>query len=55
MFITEQKQIKRYREQTRGYQWGEGKGEGHYRSMRLRGANCCAPELIQYCNTTILE
>ena len=26
--ITKTKQTHRYREQTRGYQWGEGKGEG---------------------------
>ena len=26
--ITKKKQTHRYREQTSGYQWGEGKGEG---------------------------
>ena len=26
MNITKQKQTHRYREQTRGYQWGEGRG-----------------------------
>ena len=28
MNVTKQKQTHRYREQTSGYQWGEGKGEG---------------------------
>lgn len=27
----------RYREQTRGYQWWEGKGEGHFKSEGGRG------------------
>ena len=31
MYITKQKQTHRYREQTSGYQWGEGKGEGQNR------------------------
>ena len=26
MYITKQKQTHRYREQTGGYQWGEGRG-----------------------------
>ena len=30
--ITKKKQTYRYREQTSGYQWGEGKGVGQYRS-----------------------
>ena len=29
----------RYREQTSGYQWGEGSGEGQYRGRGLRGTN----------------
>ena len=29
----------RYREQTSGYQWGDGEGEGKYRGMGLRGTN----------------
>ena len=28
MNITKQKQIHRYREQTNGYQWEDGSGEG---------------------------
>ena len=31
---TKKKQTHRYREQTSGYQWGEGKGEGHHRGLR---------------------
>ena len=30
------KQTHRYRKQTGGYQWGEGRGEGQYRGRRLR-------------------
>ena len=29
--MTKQKQIHRYREQTTGYQWGKGLGEGQNR------------------------
>ena len=29
--ITKKQQTHRYREQTSGYQWGEGRGEGQYR------------------------
>ena len=28
LYIAKQKQTHRYREQTSGYQWGEGKGGG---------------------------
>ena len=28
MYTTKQKQAHRYREQTSGYQWGDGSGEG---------------------------
>ena len=28
IYITKQKQTHRYRKQTRGYQWGEGRAEG---------------------------
>ena len=35
--ITKNKQIHRYREQTSGYQWEEGRGEGQYRERGLRG------------------
>ena len=28
--ITKKKQTHRHREQTSGYQWGEGRGEGKY-------------------------
>ena len=37
--ITKKKQTHRYREQTSGYQWGEGSGEEQYRGKRLRGTN----------------
>ena len=40
MYIIKQKKIHRYREQTSGYQWGEGRREGQYRSRGLRGTNC---------------
>ena len=36
MNITKQKQIHRYREQTSGYQWAEGRGEGQDRGRGLR-------------------
>ena len=39
MYITKQKQTHRYREQTSGYQWGEGRGEGQDRGMVLRDTN----------------
>ena len=29
--MTKKKQTHRYREQTSGYQWGEGRGKGQYR------------------------
>ena len=38
--ITKEKQTHRYREQTNGYQWGEGSGEEQDRGRRLRGTNC---------------
>ena len=31
------KQIHRFKEQTRGYQWGDGRREGQYRDMGLSG------------------
>ena len=31
MNITKKKRTHRHREQTSGYQWGEGSGEGQYR------------------------
>ena len=34
------KQAPRYREQTSGYQWGEGRREGPKRGKGLRGTNC---------------
>ena len=37
MNITKQKQTQGYREQTSGYRWGEGMGEGHDRGRGLRG------------------
>ena len=36
---TKGKQTHRHREQTSGYQWGEGGGKGHDRGRRLRGTN----------------
>ena len=39
MNITKQKQIHRYREQTRGNQWGEGRGGEQDRSRGVRGTN----------------
>ena len=38
--ITKEKQTHRYREQTNGYQWGEGSGEEQDRGRGLRGTNC---------------
>ena len=40
MNITKQKQTHRYREQTSGYQWGEGGEEGQDKGRGLRGTNC---------------
>ena len=37
--IPKQKQTHRYREQTSGYQCGEGPGEGQDRGRGLRGTN----------------
>ena len=38
---TKKKQTHRYREQTSGYQWGDGSGEGQYRGRsRSEGASC---------------
>ena len=37
--ITKKKQTHKYREQTTGYQWGEGRGEEQYRGGGVRGAN----------------
>ena len=39
MYITTQKQTLIYREQTSGYQWGEGRGFGQDRDMGLRDIN----------------
>ena len=39
MNITKQKQTHRYRQQTRGYQWGEGRGQGQDGGRGLRGTN----------------
>ena len=33
---TKKKQTHRYREQTRCYQWGEGRGEGQYRGREKK-------------------
>ena len=37
--ITEKKQTHRHREQTSGYQWGEGREEVQHRGRRVRGTN----------------
>ena len=37
--VTKKNQTHRYREQTSGYQWGEGRGEGQNRGRELRGTN----------------
>ena len=37
--ITNKKKTHRYKEQTRGYQWGEGRGKGQDRSRGLRDTN----------------
>ena len=39
MHITEQKQIHRYREQTIGYKWGEGRREVQDWHRSLKGTN----------------
>ena len=37
--ITKKKQTHRYREQTSGYEWGEGRREGQHKVRRVRGTN----------------
>ena len=39
MNITKQKQTHRYREQTSGYEWGEGRGEREGRGRGLKSTN----------------
>ena len=39
--ITKKTQTHRYKEQTSGYQWGEGRGEGQYRGRGVRGTIMC--------------
>ena len=39
MNIIKKKQTHRYREQTSGFQWGEGSGEGQDKGRGLRGPN----------------
>ena len=39
MYITKQKQTHRYREQTSGYQWEEGRGTEQYRGRGLKGTH----------------
>ena len=39
MYITKEKQTDRCREQTNGYQQGEGKAQGQDRGMGLRDTN----------------
>ena len=40
MSITEKKQAHKYREQTSGYQWRQGRGRGNIKVGDLKGANC---------------
>ena len=37
--ITKKRQTHKYREETSGYKWGEGMGDGQYRGRGLRGTN----------------
>ena len=37
--ITKKRQTHRYREQTSGYPWVDGRGEKQYRGTGLRGTN----------------
>ena len=37
--IRKKKQTHRFREQTRGYQWGEERREGQNRGRGIRGTN----------------
>ena len=39
MNIRKQKQAHRYREQTKGYQWGEQSGEGQDRGKVIRSTD----------------
>ena len=39
MTITKSKETHRYREQTKGYQWGKGSREGQDRARELRNTN----------------
>ena len=39
IYTPKQKQTHRYRKQTSGYQWGEGRREGQDRGMGLRDTN----------------
>ena len=38
---TKQKQTLRYKKQTSGYQWRDGRGEGQARDRGPRGTNYC--------------
>ena len=39
MYVAKQEQAHRYRKQTSGYQWGEGRGKGQDRGKGLRDTN----------------
>ena len=39
IFILKKKQTHRYKEQTSGYQWGEGREEGQGKGSGLKGTN----------------
>ena len=39
VYRAKQKQTYRCRKQTSVYQWGEGRGEGHIKDIRLRDTN----------------
>ena len=60
MNITKNRQTHRYREQTSGYQWGEGGWEGKYKGRELKllcisykGYTVQHREYIQYFIITI--
>ena len=39
--VNKTKQTQEYREETNGYQWGEGSGEGQDRGMGFKGTYHC--------------
>ena len=49
MNTTKQKQTHRYREQTSGYQRGEGSKEGKDNGRGLKLINSCAQQIVLQC------